>query len=100
MPLEISETETLTSTTQELLQTLLRQLSRGLVLDVTRLSQLATALHKAHTEIYRDMQIQDIKDLPPPLIRLQRTQQENQALQVLVWGINCEEHLFNKKTLL
>ena len=67
MPLEISERETLTSSTRELLQTLLRQLSRGLVLDVTRLSQLATALHRAHTEIYREMQIQDIKDLPPPI---------------------------------
>ena len=36
----------------------------------------------------------------PPLIRLQRTQRENQAPQVLVWGINWEEHLFNKKILL
>ena len=67
MPLEISETETLTSMTWEFLQTLLRQLSRGLVLDVTWLNQLATTLHRAHTEIYRDMQIQDIKDLPSPI---------------------------------
>ena len=34
-----------------------------------------------------------------PLIRLHRTQWENQAPQVLVWGINWEEHLFNKKIL-
>ena len=84
MPLEISEMETLTSSTRELLQALLTQLSRGLVLDVTWLNQLATTLHRAHTEIYQDMQIQDIKDLPPPLMgvedRLHRSSSTSNAM--------------------
>ena len=85
MPLEILETETWTSTTQGLLQTLLRQLSKGLVLDITRLNQLVTVLHKVHMEIYQDKRQQD---LPPPLIRVQRTHRVNEDPQVLLWGIN------------
>ena len=39
-----------------------------------------------------------LSDLPPPLIRVQRTHRVNQAPQVLVWGINWEDRLCNKKT--
>ena len=97
MRLEILEQETWMSTTQELLPTLLKQLSKGLVLDITRLNQFLTVCHKVLTETYQGSPHQ-LSDLPPPLIRVQRTHRVNQAPQVLVWGINWEDRLCNKKT--